>query len=554
MIQLLGENPLLLLFVVASLGYLIGTIKFKGASLGVAGILFTGLVFGAIDPTLQIPEIVLLLGLAIFVYSIGLSSGPAFFNAHRTNKTRDFLFIISTLIFSGLIAAALWFFFGFSAAAIAGIYSGSTTNTAALAGVIDIITNSTSPESGSELIQDAVVGYSFSYPMGVLGGIIAILLLEKLLNIDYDSEKTQLRKTYPLDEELTSSTVEITNPEVCGQSLRDLFKKYDWNVVFGRLYQDGNITLSNWDSSFSVGDSIMVVGSPEEIEFTTQTLGRPGDVSLSHDRKAFDVRRIFVSNPMLVGRSISSLNIKEKYNAVITRIRRGDMEMLARGDTIIELGDRIRFIARREDLKELSEFFGDSYHKASRINVFTFGLGIGLGLLLGNIEISIGSNFSFTLGYAGGPLIVGLMLGAIRRTGSITWTLPYSANVTLQQIGLMLLLAAIGVRSGNAFVQSLSMDGLFFFIAGTIISLLTAMTILFIGYRTFKMPFTLLSGIVSNQPAILDFATSRAKNRIPEIGYTLMFPIAVDLQNCDCADLVFVIEMNSKIPSTIHCP
>lgn len=527
MIQLLSDNPLLLLFVVASLGYLVGSIKIKGASLGVAGILFTGLLFGAIDPDLQIPEIVLLLGLSIFVYSIGLSSGPAFFNAYRTNKTRDFVFIISTLVFSGLIATALWLAFGFSAGAIAGIYSGSTTNTAALAGVIDIITNSMSQEAGSKMIQDAVVGYSFSYPIGVLGGIVAILALEKLLKIDYGAEMVQLRKSYPLDQELTSATVEITNHEICDICLRDLLKVHDWNVVFGRLYQDGKISLSHWDTMFTLGDSIMVVGSPTEIEHVTQVLGKPGDLSLAHDRKEYDVRRIFVSDPMLVGRTISSLNIKEKYNAIITRIRRGDIEMLARGDTVIELGDRIRFIARREDLKELSAFFGDSYHKASRINVFTFGLGIGLGLILGNIEFSLGSTFNFQLGYAGGPLIVGLLLGAVRRTGPVNWTLPYSANVTLQQIGLILLLAAIGVRSGNAFVQSLSLEGLLFFLAGTVISLLTAMAILFVGYKTFKMPFTFLSGIVSNQPAILDFAMSRANNRIPEFGYTLMFPIAL---------------------------
>ncbi len=527
MIQLLGENPLLLLFVVASLGYLLGNIKVKGGSLGVAAILFTGLFFGAIDSSLKIPEIILLLGLSLYVYSIGLNSGPAFFNSYKNNRLRDFIFIISTLLFSGVIAALLSFIFDFSAAATAGIYSGSTTNTAAMAGVIDIISNRYSGDAGDALLQDVVVGYSYSYPMGVLGGIIAIIILQKALHIDYQQEKNLLKKKYPLDEELTSLTIRITNPEATRIQLRDLFKIHDWNVIFSRLFSNDEVTLSNWDTTFTLNDEVMVIGSRQELDNVIQVLGRVVDSDLTYDRKLFDVRRIFVSNPDLVGRTLASLNLHEKFNATITRIRRGDIDMLANGDTMLELGDRIRFIARREDLKELSELFGDSYYKASRINVFTFGLGIGLGLMLGAIQFSFGGDLSFKFGYAGGPLIVGLILGALRRTGPIHWSMPYSANVTLQQIGLTLLLAAIGVRSGNAFVQSLSIEGLWFFLGGTIISLLTAMTILYAGHRLMKMPFTLLTGIVSNQPAILDFAIRRAGNRVPEFGFTLMFPIAL---------------------------
>ena len=201
--------------------------------------------------------------------------------------------------------------------------------------------------------------------------------------------------------------------------------------------------------------------------------------------------------------------------------------MLAKGDTILELGDRVRFIARSKDLSALSEFFGDSYHESSKVNLFSFGLGIGLGLLLGSINISLGTDFNFKLGYAGGPLIVGLILGALRRTGPIVWTMPYSANVTLQQLGLILLLTVIGVRSGNAFIQSLSLEGLTIFIASALISLLTAFAILWIGYKIVKMPFSILMGMVANQPAILDFATSRSKNSIPIFGYAMMFPIAL---------------------------
>ncbi|MCB0707757.1 MAG: hypothetical protein KDC34_20725 [Saprospiraceae bacterium] len=540
MVEILSASPILLLFVVASIGYFFGNIKIGGRSLGVAAILFTGLAFGAIDSRLQIPEIVFLLGLSLFVYSVGLRSGPAFFQSYRKNGLSEILFILSMLAFSGLVATGLWYLLGFSAAEITGIYTGSTTNTAALAGVIDAFNNNYSPEEAAKLTEEAVVGYSYSYPMGVFGGMIAIVLMERLFRIDYKKEMLLLRKDFPLEESLSSATIEVTNPALSEISLRELFKREDWKVVFGRVYSDGRLQLAHWELILHVGDIIMAVGSKEELEEVVAELGQRVDTKLTHDRTQFDVRRIFVSNAELAGRTIASLNINEKYNAIITRIRRGDMEMLATGDTILELGDRIRFIAHREDLQALSTYFGDSYQEASKVNLFSFGAGIGLGLILGSINFHFGEGVDFKLGYAGGPLVVGLILGALRRTGPILWTLPYGANVTLQQMGLIFLLAAVGVRSGHAFEESISTNGVWIFFASAVISLLTALTILFVGYKILKKPFSLLMGMVSNQPAILDFATNRTNNRIPEFGFSMMFPLAL-IMKVLIAQILFLV-------------
>jgi len=430
------------------------------------------------------------------------------------------------LILSGCIAIAMWYIMGFTPAVITGIYTGSTTNTAALAGIIESLT-STDSATNEAVMSELVVGYSFSYPMGVLGSMIAIVIMEKLLRISYDDETQRLKSEYPIDEGLTSLAIKITNKQVDGKTLRDLRKTVDINVRIGRVYQDGEIKLSNSDTSFAVDDIIMVVGSQENIDKAIEYFGEEVRHSITTDRRDFDVKRIMVSNSKISGRSIASLQLSERFNVIITRIKRGDSEMLANGDTIIELGDRIRVMGPRKDLKELSKLLGDSYEATSRVNLFSFGLGIGLGLLLGSIEFSFGSSFSFKLGYAGGPLIVGLILGTLRRTGPIVWTLPYSANLTLQQLGLILLLATIGVRSGQGFIQSFSMDGIWIFIAATAISVLTAMATLFIGFKWLSMPFSLLMGMVANQPAILDFASNRTRNVIPNYGYTMMLPIAL---------------------------
>jgi len=529
--EFLKLNPLLLLFIVSAIGYLVGKVKVRGTGLGISAVLFVGLFFGALDPEFNVPEIIFQLGLVFFVYSVGLSSGPAFFQSFKKNGWRDISFVIIMLSLSALVAIALHYLMNFGAATTVGIYAGSSTNTPSLAAAIELI-NQSFKDTGT-MTHQLAVGYTFSYPMGVLGVMFAIKIMEKSLKIDYEKEKAILRKDYPIDEDLTSKTLIITNQEIDGLSLRDVIKNYQWNVVFGRIESKllGYTQLSHWDAILRMGDKITIVGTVEDLNNAQQVLGEEAEESLSFNRKEYDIVRIFVSNPELVGRELSSLNLNEKYSAVITRIRRGDMEMLAKADTILEIGDRIRFVAKREDIKAIQKLFGDSYYAASKIDIFSFGLGIALGLLLGMIEFSLPGGVVFKLGYAGGPLLIGLLLGTLRRTGPIIWTLPYGSNITLNQMGLILLLAVIGIRSGNTLLDSLN-DGAWvqIFLGGALLSILGALISLWVGYKLFKIPFSLLMGFIANQPAILEFATDITKNRVPTIGYSFMFPISLVLK------------------------
>lgn len=524
------ENPLILLFLVIAIGYLIGNFKVKGTGLGTAAVLFVGLGFGAANPQFNVPEIIFQIGIIFFVYTIGLRSGPAFFESFSKNGWRDIGFVVLMLLLSALLTIVIYYLMGFDKATIVGIYTGSSTNTTALAGVIDMV--NLKEKGNAVAIQHMVVAYTFSYPMGVLGVMIAIKIMERFLKVDYNAEKLMLRKDYPLDENLTSRAIEITNPEMTGKQLRDIIGAYNWNIVFGRI--DSKIhgtVLSNFDIKLSLGDTVIIVGTQEELDEAQKFMGKEAINNMTYDRKEYDIVRIFVSNPDVVGKELSSLNLHEKYNAVITRIRRGDIEMLAKSDTILEPGDRIRFVARREDIKSIQKLFGDSYYASNKIDLFSFGIGLAIGLIIGMIEFTLPGGLVFKFGFAGGPLIVGLILGALRRTGPIVWTLPYGSNVTLNQLGLTLLLAVIGVRSGNTLLQSLS-DGewIQIFAAGTLLSILSAMLSLWIGYKLVKIPYSLLLGFSANQPAILEFATDITKNRVPGIGYSFMFPISLVLK------------------------
>lgn len=531
MSELLRDNPLVLMFTVAAVGYMVGKVSFKGVSLNVAAVLFVGLAFGAFIPDANVPDILFQLGLILFVYSVGISSGNAFFSSIRANGGRDIIFGIVMLTISAVLGVAIYHLFGLDASTTTGIYAGSTTNTPALGAIIEQISQSPKIIDKNSTIQKAVVAYSFTYPMGVISSIIAILLLEKFLKIDYDKEKHSLKSKYPVANDLTSITLKITNPAFTNIPLRDILKENNWNIIFAQLKpQNQDIALSHWETKFNVGDQVMVVGSKSDLQLIVPKIGEKIKDGFHMDRSEYDVRRIFVSNPNIAGKTISELNLNQKYHAVVTRIRRGDVDMLATGNTVLELGDRVRFVARRKDLKELSKFFGDSYYAVSHLNLFSFGLGIALGLLLGTIEFTLPGGIQFKLGLAGGPIIVSLILGALQRTGPVVWNLPYSVNITLRQIGLILLLANIGLKSGPAFFTSLAEGGLSVFLGGVVISLMTALLTIIIGYKLVKIPFTFLTGIVSNQPAILEFALGRAKNNLPIIGYTMIFPISLILK------------------------
>ena len=194
----------------------------------------------------------------------------------------------------------------------------------------------------------------------------------------------------------------------------------------------------------------------------------------------------------------------------------------------MELGDRVRFVARRKDVPSIAKFFGDSYDALSKINLLSFGLGMALGIWLGMITFQFPGDVSFKLGFAGGPLIVALTLGGLRRTGPIVWTLPYSANLTLRQVGLILMLAGIGINSGHTFAATIfQVEGAYIFAAATMLAMTTTLSTLIMGYKVLKIPFSFLLGMVASQPAVLDYAFDQTKNKLPSIGYTLVLPVTL---------------------------
>jgi putative transport protein len=531
MIATLAGNPLLLLFLVAAVGYPLGRIRIAGAPLGVATVLFAGLAVGAIDPRLRLPEIVYLLGLVLFVYPIGLSSGPAFFAAFRRKGIRDNLLVAGGLFFAAGVTLAVHRALGLGAPVTAGLFAGSLTNTPALAAAIETMRAGPFDEATRAL---PVVGYSIAYPIGVLGMLVALLLARRIWRVDFAAEARALRGMGAAHEDLDSRTIEVIEDAATSKPLVQLAAEHGLRVVFTRIEQADDVEVPGPESVATWGAHVTVVGTREELDRAEALLGRRGERLLHLERAEIDYRRIFVSSREIAGRTLREIALPRRYGAVITRVRRGDVELLPHAGMVLELGDRIRVVARRETMDAVSRFFGDSYRALAEIDMTTFALGLFLGMLVGLAPIPLPGGITVRMGLAGGPLLVGLVLGARGFTGRMVWTLPFAANLTIRQIGLVLFLAGVGTQAGYPFAQTLVRpEGALLFLGGALITCATALAVLWVGHRALGIPFSLLSGMLAGlqtQPAVLGFATEQAGNDLPNLGYATVYPTATILK------------------------
>ncbi|MBX7219025.1 MAG: transporter [Blastocatellia bacterium] len=533
MTRLLLENPLLLLFVVAAIGYPLGKLTIRGTSLGVAAVLFAGIAVGALHPNLKVPPILYELGLGLFVYTLGLSNSAAFFTALKRRGIRDNLLVAGVLVLATVLTFGLGKLLHLDPAITVGIFSGSLTNTPSLAGILETIRTTAPKDVLDRLLPEPVIGYSVTYPMGVVGMILVMVGLQHLWKIEYPVEASASPELQAGNVPLINQTIRITNHEFSGVTidrLHDLFP----SLAFSRIKHHGEQALAVPEQTIEPGDFMSVVGTPETVQAAMLKLGEPASERLELDRSRFDFRRVFVSNHHLAGKQIGDLKLTHQFGAVVTRIRRGDIDLAATEESVLELGDRVRVLAAREKLAAVSKFFGDSYRESSEVDILSFSLGLALGLLVGLIPIPLGGDLHIKLGLAGGPLLVALVLGKIERTGALVWVPPYSVSQTLRLFGLVVFLAGIGTQAGFSFISTLAKGGgLTLLLCGMVVTCTTAVTFLVIGHKVLKIPMSLLIGTLSGmqtQPALLGFALDQTRNEIPNVGYASVFPVATVLK------------------------
>jgi len=507
MIGILAASPLLTIMVVLMLGALLGIIPFGPVKIGPAGALFVGLLFGAIDPRLgQGLDLVRTLGLALFVYTVGLSSGSVFFHSVRRQLPLMLSAVVVLALSTGTVIA-VGAVLGLNSAIQGGAFAGSLTSTPALAAA-----------TATAASNEPAVGYALTYPFGV---VLTIVALSIVLNRRWPCPKDQP----PLAAQaLVDFTIEVQRTA----PLADV-PGFDQHVVrFSYLRRADMTRVVREDDVFQPGDRVVVIGPAEQAAIVCDFLGRKAPRHLAHDRSEVDYRRILISNPMIAGRTLGSLDIPNRYEGIITRVRRGDTELLARDDLVVELGDRLRVVVPRRWMSDVGHYLGDSERKVSEVDALSLGIGLALGLLVGLIAVPMPGGVKLSLGAAAGPLIVGMILGRLERTGPIVWGLPNSANLTIRQLGLLLFLAATGLASGQAFAsQAFTSLGLRVVVTGVIVVVFADLMLLVVARLFGTSPVRaagLLAGFIS-QPAILAYGNSKVDDERMVAGFTALFAI-----------------------------
>ena len=524
-VSTLAQNPILTLFIVIGLGYVLGEARLFGFRFGVAGVLFVGLAVGSLGPSISVPEAIPTLGLIIFIYTIGIQSGPEFFKSLRQGYRQSLFALVIVALGAGvtfLVSRPMHL----ARPRVAGLYTGAMTSTPALAAVRELL-GERGRAAGFSLEQlravsdEPVIAYSIAYPVGLIGVLVSFAIWRRRWKPEMG----------PLAEgpEVRVRDFEVINPAVIDRTVEEVLQLHrDPGFVISRIQHGQSSDIVRRDTLLQRGDIVVAVGDDDALESAERIFGHPLDAHIEQDRSQLDFRRVFVSRQEIVGKRIRELNLENTMGATVTRLRRGDLDFVPTRDTRLELGDRVRVLTRRENFASVSRFFGDSIRGTAETDFGSVALGMVLGVLVGLVPIPLPGG-TIRLGFAGGPLLIALVLGKLERTGRITWTIPLHTNLTLRQIGLLFFLAGLGIRAGYSFAQTLRQNGPAMLLAGAVVTLVVTEVSLVVGYKWLKIPFASLMGLVSGiqtQPACLAYATREANSDAPNLSYAAVYPVA----------------------------
>jgi len=504
--DIIGSQPILTAFLAIGLGYLVGQISIGGFSLGVGAVLFVGLAIGAFAPKAQITGPIGLTGLIMFLYGIGILYGRQFFEGMVGVGQKYNLLALIACIAGLFVALGLGKIFGVKLGHTLGIYAGSMTSTATLQAALDVMKS-----------KDPSIGYSIAYPFGVIGPILCIYFMTRLVQPKFP----------PKAQRFHMGEISI-GAASSGRKLEELTKDIPSDVQVTMVRTAGRNFVPTADTVLSTGDAVMLVAEREEaIKEAATRLGKLEPGILAEDRADLDYIRVFVGKANVVGVPLSRLPMPSGFPTHLLHVRRYDADLVPSPDLMLEFGDRVGVLLPPDRKDEIRKFFGDTVKAAAEFSYVSLGVGMVLGVLLGLIPIPIPGVGTVTLGIGGGPLIVALILGKLRRTGPMLWTMPLPANIVLRNFGLAMFLATVGVNAGQPFVRTVAESGLTMLFIGAAVLLTTALIVLLAGHYLLRIPYDDLVGVASGatgNPAILVYSTKMAPTERPDIGYAMIFP------------------------------
>ncbi len=518
--NLLLNQPLITLFALIATGLLLGGVKVKGVNLGSSGVLFTALLAGHLG--YSIPAGVGTLGLVLFVYCVGIGAGDRFFASLAREGTA--LAKLAVLIVV-LGAATAWIgatLLDIPTGLATGIFAGSLTSTPALAAATEGMT------LAAEGAADSVsIGYGIAYPFGVIGVVLFVQVLPRVLKLDL--EQTDEPADSKCGNRVENALVEVTNPNLYGQRISESGVTHFNAVQICRVYSEGSLVPLSYDDVFAEGQILLLIGRRCEMKIAIDFIGKRSDAK-PHEDVENERRNVIVTSNAFAGRTLGDIAPLRDYGVVVTSITRLGLTFVPNASTVIERHDHFSCVGRVDDLKKFSIAVG---HRSSAIDatcLLSLSVGLTLGIILGMLPFGLPGGTPITLGLAGGPLFVALILGHFGKVGPIVGFIPRQTRMLLQELGLVFFLANAGVRGGGALVSTLQEHGFVLFGLGVCVSVLPLIVAWPIATKHFKMnPLQALGGIcggMTSTPA-LGAITAKTDAQTPVISYVSAYPVAL---------------------------
>lgn len=529
-------GALLVLSLVAAAGLGLGAVRVRGIGLGVAGVLFAGLLAGHLGVRLdeRVLEFVREFGLVLFVYTIGVQVGPGFLASLRRHGLPLNLMALAVVVLGVATTLLLRFSLGIDPAALVGILAGATTNTPSLAAAQQALKEIARTDPAvAELVQLPGIGYAVTYPFGVLGTILAMLGVRMAFRVSLAAERDALGHSLEAGApRLTRLNLEVTNPNLVGMSLERVPVLTGSGIVVSRFYRGGVLQVPRPDTRLELGDVLLAVGARRELEDLRVVVGRESPLDLRALPSAITTKRMIVTRTEAAGRTLDELDFAGRFSVQITRVGRAEIELGAAPDLELQYGDSVLAVGAAEDIRKVASEIGDSPRDLNYPHLVPMFLGIALGVVVGSWPFSLpGAPGPVKLGLAGGPLFVAILLSRLGKLGPLVWYMPISANFMLREVGIVLFLAAVGLRAGDRFLETLVHGpGLEWMAAGALVTLLPLLVVAAAARLLLHTNYLTLCGVLAGSmtdPPALSFANAAARSDAPALAYVTVYPLTM---------------------------
>ncbi len=527
-------STLIFLSLVGIIGIFIGKLKAFKIKLGIAGVLFAGLLLGHFGAKTdhEVLHFVKEFGLILFVYSIGLEVGPRFLSSLRNNGLKINMLAAGIIVLGVLIAAALKVIFDLPVPVMVGVLCGAVTNTPSLGAAQQVITEQMTGQS--ELTQLTGMGYAVAYPFGIIGIILTMLLLRFVFKISVKTEAERYHtEVSGVSGKLSAVNLKVINPALIGRNLAFMRETLRGEFVLSRMWRNGDFFMP--DDSEIIRENDMLYGVSSEssfsiLELKVGPLNDTGDLEITGK---LGMRHVVFTNKSMAGKTIKQIGLSRRYPVNITRIFRAGMEIMPDEEDSIEFGDTVRIVGERKALKEVAALLGNSMKELAHPNIIPILIGILAGVLIGSIPFTIpGLPAPAKLGLAGGPLLVALFLGHKGRIGKLDFYMTPGANLFIRELGIVLFLACVGLSAGEKFVQTIVDGGYVWMAYGALITLLPILIIGVIA-RLMKMNYLIICGLLAGSmtdPPALEFANSISPGQAQSTAYATVYPLVMFLR------------------------